>query len=1223
MSDSSADLSPSPKEHAALTEKTSCWNKGFAALLITQFTIAMNDNVFKWLLIPIGKILVGKAYEDTIRTVGGMCLLIPFLIFASTAGFATDRFCRRNVIIWCKFVEMFILFLAVIVICFMPNLLDITKITILLGILFILGAQSTFFSPCKYGMIPDLVPENQISNANGIMQMLTMIAIVVGQIVGGYLYAWTTIFADPQRSTVIGEPGTANWGLTFGIMVGTSFLGLIASFFIPKFKPVSPETKFVANIFKETHRDLKMLISYRSLFGVAIASAFFWGLAVLSQTNIDKYASDFLKVRQEHVTVLAAILVLGIGGGSALAGWFSRGRIELGMVPIGALGMGFFVLLLGFTPSLPASVGLNEGSVISAGCIYGSVCLMLLGLAAGLYDVPLASYLQKNSPPEKRGRVIAAYNFFSFSSMLLFSGLYFVLTVIFNRISTAPSLWIWVSGGILVFLVLIFLTKTLIVECSAFLLRLFFRVAYRYQILGEENIPEKGGVLLLSNHVSYLDGLLIYVSSSRPVRFFAHADYIPPGVPSYLAGKTRVMKIVPGKRSVVDAIKQAREGLANGDVIGIFPEGGITRTGQIKEFEPGYTAFLKGNENVPVVPVFIGGLYGSIFSYEGHGRSFRQKILRCLTHRLRRRVIVRYGKPVPGNTPVHVVKHLIDEMAAEAAIQETGKQFVPVREALRLFKSRVHSKQPVLIDSMGVEMKPKDFLLRSFVVQRILRREILKKNEKSVAIFVPPSTGGVVINFAAALSRRIVTNLNYTFNSELLNYCLNLVEAKHVLTSRKILERFHFEFNTEVVCLEDMISKVRLSDKIIAAVYTYVFPAWLVERLLGLHQITAEDTNTIVFTSGSTGQPKGVMLSNRGISENVDGFKHIVRLTDRDGIFNVLPFFHAFGYTVGIWAPLCAGVRGIYHYSPLEPKVIGKMSQKYRPAFMVTTSTFLRSYLRRCPREDFEHLESVVVGAEKLQKDICDAWEEKYGVRPVEGYGTTELSPVVCTNIPKARHHDDFQPDSREGSIGRPMPNIAAKIVDVDTWEEMPVDTPGMLVIKSPTVMQGYYKQPELTAQAIRDGWNITGDVARIDKDGFIFITGRESRISKIGGEMVPHIMIEEKLLEIYQKHLSEKDGFSEKLLSDPSGDAAVSAVLVVGSVPDSKKGERLVVLFTQLPVSPDEMCRELRESGCPLIWVPLPQSFYQVESIPVLGSGKLDLAAVKKKIQEICTEPR
>ncbi|MCL2120535.1 MAG: AMP-binding protein, partial [Planctomycetaceae bacterium] len=870
-----------------------------------------------------------------------------------------------------------------------------------------------------------------------------------------------------------------------------------------------------------------------------------------------------------------------------------------------ALGIGIFAIVLGFTPVMPENIARNMGTMNSNSYVYGAAGLLLVGLFAGLYDVPLSAYLQKESPREKRGRIIAAYNFFSFSFMLAFSGLNYALAYffgLFDATRAAASLWIWLSVGIMVLIGFVIMSRALLFHAIVFLVRFVFRYFYRVEVRGEENIPREGGVLMVANHVSFLDGPIIYVFSSRPVRFFAHNDFIVGRFLNYLARKTRTLRTVPGKKSVVDAIKLARKSLADGDIVCIFPEGGLTRTGQIREFEPGYTSFLKGNEDVPIIPVFIGGLFGSITSYAD-----RKRKIFSWPRPLRYRVLIEYGKPVPANTPTHELKHIIDEMAAKAAMREQGHMFIPPRQMLRAYKKRLFKNYEQYADSTGAKASTREFFLKTLVARRLLRREVLGKDEKNVAVLTPPSVGGVMINAALALDCRTTINLNYTFTSELLNYCLKQGEVKHVLTSRKVLEKLKFNLDAEIVCIEDVVKKVTLRDKIAAALQAFVIPVWLLERMFGLHKVRADDTLTIIYTSGSTGKPKGAMLSHRAISQQSDQFYSIYKLCSDDCLLGVLPFFHAFGYTIEIWVTMLLGAGGVYHYTPLEPKTIGELSRKHACNLFITTATFARTYLRKCPRECFEKLDTVIFGAEKMPVDLAESWQEKYGIRPVEGYGTTELSPVVGVNISQARMFDDYQPGYREGSIGRPLPYLAAKIVDPETWQELPPDTPGMLIFKGATVMSGYYKEPELTAKAMRDGWYITGDVAKLDKDGFIFITGRESRISKIGGEMVPHIMIEETLLKLLAQYESESQDDNEGKLP-----------IAVSALPDEKKGERIIVLYTELPIEPDVLCREMLTTGCPNIWVPSPLNFFKVDEIPVLATGKLDLGKLREMVKAI-----
>jgi len=439
----------------------SLWNRGFIALLITQFTVAFNDNVFRWLLVFIGIAYaqtIGEA--DGIRFLGAFFLVVPFLLWASIAGYVTDRFSRRKTVIWCKAIELVLLAAGIGIICLGPTVADSNgmpmKVYLLLGVLFLLGSQSAFFSPSKYGLIPDLVPTTSISAANGIIVMLTMLAIVSGTVVGGYVYFWTTLFHDVLNPAtgLVDEvahdiPGGHNVWVSVIVIVGVATIGLISSFFIPKMNAVDPNARFPKNPFLQTGKDLATLFSHRALFWVAVASAFFWGLAAMAQNNIAKFGTEFLMVPPQDVTPLVAILTIGIGIGAVLCGYLSGKRIELGLVPIGAFFMGLFILILGFTPGHAEPVGVGKGSPFDTPYIFGAVVMLLVGLGAGLYDVPLAAYIQKHSPPAQRGRMIAAYNFCTFFAMLVFTGLGLFGAIVFAQMGLNASLMIWIATGLL------------------------------------------------------------------------------------------------------------------------------------------------------------------------------------------------------------------------------------------------------------------------------------------------------------------------------------------------------------------------------------------------------------------------------------------------------------------------------------------------------------------------------------------------------------------------------------------------------------------------------------------------------------------------------------------------------------------------------------------------------------------------------------------------------
>jgi acyl-[acyl-carrier-protein]-phospholipid O-acyltransferase/long-chain-fatty-acid--[acyl-carrier-protein] ligase len=526
-----------------------------------------------------------------------------------------------------------------------------------------------------------------------------------------------------------------------------------------------------------------------------------------------------------------------------------------------------------------------------------------------------------------------------------------------------------------------------------------------------------------------------------------------------------------------------------------------------------------------------------------------------------------------------------------------GSFYCPASQFIKACKQRKFKSK--IADSTNQEEKGGSLLTRCLVLRRLLRKHVLGDAESTVGILIPPSLGGAIVNLALALDRRVAVNLNYTLSGELLNYCIRKSGIKHVLTSRKVMEKFDYQLECEVTYLDDLKDKVTTSDKIMSALQSYLLPANMVARSLKLNQVQPDDLMTIVFTSGSTGVPKGVMLTQKNIMTNVQAINQVAAFVPKDTMVGILPFFHSMGYTATLWAPMICNIRGIYHFNPLDAKIIGKLVEKYSGTVIIATPTFLRTYTRRCTPDEFKSINAVVAGAERLPVELCDEFENKFGVRPVEGYGTTELSPITAVNIPPSRQlGSKHQADHKEGTVGRPIPYVAAKVTDLETGAELGPNLPGMLWIKGPNVMKGYLDMPKETAEVLVDGWYKTGDVAIIDDEGFVKITGRMSRFSKIGGEMVPHLKIEEVL-----------SAFLDQTTSH-SGDNALSCA--VTAVPDEKKGERLIVLYTDTPHSVDAMIHALKSAALPNIFIPSPDSFFKVEHLPILGTGKIDLKGIK-----------
>ncbi len=500
-------------------------------------------------------------------------------------------------------------------------------------------------------------------------------------------------------------------------------------------------------------------------------------------------------------------------------------------------------------------------------------------------------------------------------------------------------------------------------------------------------------------------------------------------------------------------------------------------------------------------------------------------------------------------------------------------------------------------DSLGTRLSGRDLLLAVLVAKRVLDR-MLAPDERRVGVMLPPTVGATVVNAALALSGRVAVNLNYTASQSILDVCIERAGLRHVFSSAVFLARVKLTLGELMVDAGEIRKQATLADKATAFVQARLMPLGLLRRVLGLDRIGPDDPLTIIFTSGSTGDPKGVVLTQENVGSNVRGIDNLLHLSAGDVALGVLPFFHSYGYTTTLWTPLTLEPSVVYHTDPRDAQVVGRLAREHHATVLMATPTFLRIYSRRTPAEDFSSLECVFGAAEKMPKEVCDAFEGKFGVRPSEAYGATELSPLVSANVPISRHVPGRPADAREGTVGKPILATRAKITDREGHAELPIGQEGLLWIAGPNVMQGYLDRPDLTAKVIKDGWYCTGDIARLDTDGFITITGRESRFSKIGGEMVPHLSVEEAINE----ELGASDG---ELLA------------VVTAIPDRAKGERLVVFHLPTSKEPSEVVRQLQEHGLPNLWIPGADAFVTIDELPMLGSGKLDLRRLADMARE------
>ena len=718
----------------------------------------------------------------------------------------------------------------------------------------------------------------------------------------------------------------------------------------------------------------------------------------------------------------------------------------------------------------------------------------------------------------------------------------------------------------------------LLVRVVRFVAAIFARRLYRVNVFGREHIPATGGVLLLPNHITWVDAVVLQLACPRPIRFLIFDAIYRQPLLNPIMRLFGAIPIAPNRPK--DALLRSAERLQAGEVVCIFPEGQLSRTGSLLRLKKGFEV-IADRANVPVVPVWLDQLWGSIFSFEG-GRYF-SKWPRHIPYP----VTVAFGEALtPGQADVETVREKMLELGAFSYEHRPMLNRHLGEACIRGLKN--HAGRIGVIDGMDHSTLTRGMLLAAAIVlSKKVRADIPGKR---VGIVLPPSKGAVLANLAVLLAGKVPVSLNFTAGPDALKSAMRRAEIDTVLTA-SIIERKmeHFPWPEHRLRLDEILPPLKKKIGLWRALVAVV-PWWGLTRLCGLPRQGGHDEAVLLFTSGSSGEPKGVVLSHRNILANISQFRVMVNLHADDGVLASLPFFHSFGCTVTLWFPIIEGLRAVTYPNPLDVVKNAELVQRYGCSLFLATPTFLRSYLRKAEPEQLASLRLVVTGAEKLPSAVAEAFEEKFKKQVMEGYGLTETAPVLSCNLPDVALNDagkTVQFAYRPGSVGKLAPGVAAQIRDPDTGEKLGLHDTGMLWVRGANIFEGYLGQPDLTAEVIQDGWFRTGDLGRFDEDGFLYIEGRLSRFSKIAGEMVPHETVEAKITEALGLPVTGERIFT-----------------VVG-VPDQAKGEALVLLTTIDIVQP-ELRAKLSALGVPNLWV--PRMIRRVEAMPVLGSGKLDL---------------
>lgn len=716
--------------------------------------------------------------------------------------------------------------------------------------------------------------------------------------------------------------------------------------------------------------------------------------------------------------------------------------------------------------------------------------------------------------------------------------------------------------------------------------RIIARALYNVRTSGAENIPAQGGVLLIANHLSYADVVVLQLGCPRPITFVGYAglkqhpffDWV-----FSISGSIAISSAQPrpGMKAAVAALKA-------GQVVCVCPEGNISRTGQLMAIQRGFEVMARQAE-VPVVAAAIDGLWGSIFSFSGNTYLWKWPRLKPTP------VFIAFGRATPPDR--------VSVAWARLELLDLGRVAFEERPILKRHLGRESvralTKMPWRLQLVDRTAERREITCAQLyaavaVLSRRIRATIA---EKRVGVVLPPGAGAFIANLAILAAGKVPVNLNFTTSRESLETSFKLGDIHTIISAEAMrvklpafpwLERT-LDLKTEITLAG---GKKAMAPWLLAA---WVLPNQWCADLLKLPKVGDRAEAGLLFTSGSSGEPKGVVLSHRNILANCTQISSISILPQTCTVIGCLPIFHSFGFTATLWYPILRGCLVVTVPSPLDTRKIIDAIRDEKATSLIGAPTFIRPILKKAQPGELRTLTLVVTGAEKLTDDLARGFLERFHLNIMQGYGLTETTPAANLNQPHppmVTSTNEPQAGRRDGSVGRLVPGMSARIVDPDTWTELPLDATGMVLLRGANVFAGYLNDEEKTQSAFRDGWFVTGDLGRFDEEGFLYIEGRLSRFSKIGGEMVPHGTIEQKLLEVFGlEHLE------------------TYAAVVMGA-PDAAKGESLVLLTT-IALDPAEVRERLLAAGFAALWI--PRHIHKIEKIPVLGSGKLDLKECKR----------
>ena len=1110
------------------------------------------------------KIYDGETQIILTAIVNGL-ILLPFILLFSPSGYLADKY-RKPIVMRMSAIVAVALTLLITISYYQGWFIVSFAMT------FLLAVQSAFYSPAKYGYIKEMVGQERLASMNAIVQSVTIFAILSGIFIFSVLFENSLANQVYQNeSELISIIAPIGW-----ILVLFSIVEAVIAFKIPVQQKtasnLNSEKQFkAANYIKAAYlkTNLRTLWNDENIWLSIVGLSIFWGISQVVLASFPALAKDVLN--NDNTIVIQGILAcsgIGVVIGSLIAGSKSKHYIETGFVAIGAIGLVLSVFLITQLDSV----------------VMMSLDVFMFGVFGGLFIVPLNAMIQFNADDDQLGTVLAGNNWVQ--NIVMFG---FLVTTVLVATLGIKTLGLFYFVTILTLLGALYTIYRLPHSLIRILVAGLFAGRYKIQVHGFNNLPGNGGVLMLGNHVSFIDFAMIQIACPRKVRFVMHKSYYEHW---YIKWFLDIMGVIPIARGEsVEALKQINALLKAGEVVCLFPEGAISRNGQLADFKHGFERTVADVDGV-ILPFYIRGLWGSRFS---HSSSFMKS---RRVSGLRRDVIVAFGEPLSIESKADVVKRRVFDLSI-SAWQDYTDTLDPIPLAwMRTVKNAPKYKCMADVTG-GLELSAEKALTSSIAFSQLIKK---RSPEQNIGLLLPTSSAGMLINMSVLLLGKTVVNLNYTASIKALQGAIGKADIKTIYTSsrfvKKLMDRgIEIETifkNVTVYYLEELKEQISVAKKILTLLSVKLLPAKLLCFLFS-EKVNITSPAAILFSSGSEGKPKGVVLSHQNLMGNIKQVTDVMDLQRHDIIMGSLPQFHAFGLTVTGLLPLIEAVPVVFHPDPTDVVNIGKAISKNKITIMFGTSTFLRLYARnkKVLPLMLESIRLVVAGAERLNDVVRNSFTSKFNLPIYEGYGTTETTPVAGVNIPDRLEQSAWriQTGNKPGTIGLPVPGSNFRIVDPQSMQELPANENGLILIGGTQVMLGYLNDPEKTNEVIveLDGqrWYKTGDKGHVDEDGFLTIVDRYSRFAKIAGEMI-----------------------SLGVIEDTINNAVSDDVEVVAStIPDDKKGEKVVLLYSG-EINEDDLKKIIGEQN--LIPIMVPDTYIKVEVLPKLGTGKTDFNKAK-----------